>query len=149
LRDKIDALGLTPWFRVTREGIFCPHTGSSFRFIGLRNNPASVRSADGVTKVWLEEGQGIWKESLRHLIPTVMRRPNSEIWISMNAENEIDPVYVDYILNPPPGSIVRKVNWDQNPFFPDSLDIERRHMLAVDHRIRVDGSFAKPKSAPK
>jgi hypothetical protein len=50
LRDKIEALHLSPWFRVTREGIFCPATGSSFRFIGLRNNPAAVRSAEGVTK---------------------------------------------------------------------------------------------------
>jgi phage terminase large subunit len=132
LRDKIEALGLLPWFRITREGITCPSRGSYFRFIGLRNNPASARGAEGVTKVWLEEGQRISKESLRHLIPTVMRTPKSEVWISMNAENEIDPVYQDYIVNPPPGAIVRKVNWDQNPFFPESLDIERRHLLSVD-----------------
>ena len=32
-----------------------------------------------------------------------------------------------------PDWIVRKVNWDENPYFPKGLDVERRHMMETDY----------------
>ena len=59
------------------------------------------------------------------LIPTV-RKPGSEIWAEWNPEHETDPV--DQLFRgeggAPPGSIIRQVNWVDNPFFPDVLKQE-------------------------
>jgi phage terminase large subunit len=56
------------------------------------------------------------------LVPTV-RKDGSEIWAEWNPEFETDPV--DQLFRgdagPPPGSIVRQVNFTDNPFFPAVL----------------------------
>ena len=155
LVQRIIDFGLKDHFKITDKQITCTKTGARFRFIGLHNNPSSVRSFEGVTKTWLEEGQRISTVSLRHLIPTIFRQVNipsvvrdengnplmgdCELFVSMNPENELDPIYCNYI-KPNLGETplhpdweVRKVNWDSNPYFPKGLDVERRHMLVTDY----------------
>lgn len=38
-----------------------------------------------------------------------------------------------FIDNPPPGAYVRKINFDENPYFPDVLRQEMEHTKAVDY----------------
>jgi len=124
LDDEIDRLGWGKKFRSTRTSIECISTRSEFIFSGLRDNIDSVKSMEGCTKAWVEEAHTISQDSLDILIPTI-RQDGSEIWFSFNAKFESDPVYQMFVINePPPGSIVRKINYNENPWFPDVLKDE-------------------------
>jgi phage terminase large subunit len=65
------------------------------------------------------------------LIPTI-RREGSEIWVSFNAELETDETYQRFVVHPPPGAVVVKVNWSDNPWFPDVLRGEMEHCKITD-----------------
>lgn len=133
LADQIEALGMSPLFTVN-EAKITAYNGSEFLFKGLRgikNNAQQIKSLEGVDLCWIEEGQTISAASLQTLTPTI-RKPNAEIWITMNPDQPSDPAY-RLVLNPPDNSIVRRVNFDENPWFDKtSLPIERDWMLKTD-----------------
>jgi phage terminase large subunit len=58
------------------------------------------------------------------LIPTV-RKQDSEIWVSFNPELETDETYQRFVLNQPPDGVVQKINWSDNPWFPETLRKEK------------------------
>jgi phage terminase large subunit len=96
-------------------------TGSRFVFKGLKDqNKQNIKSLEGASVAWLEEAQSISKASWEVLDPTI-RMPNSEIWISMNRENERDPIWVAVASNPDEQTLIRKVNYYDNPFCPDNM----------------------------
>lgn len=131
LSDQIDATGLAPWFEVQKTTIIAKTTGSQFIFKGLHRNIQGIRSTEGADICWVEEAQTVSEESWRILIPTI-RTAGSEIWISFNPMQETDPTYQRFVVHPPPDALVRKVGWEANPWFSDTLDRERRYMLATD-----------------
>ena len=130
LSDEIDAMGLQDFYTVQNASIRGIN-GSEFIFKGLRHNVSEVKSMHGLDRVWCEEAQMVSKLSWETLIPTV-RKDGSEIWMTFNPILETDATYQKFVVNPPPDAIVRKVNWDQNPFFPDVLYREMMHMKEVD-----------------
>jgi phage terminase large subunit len=91
-------------------------------FAGLKTNPESIKSMEGVTKVWVEEAQTISQESIDLLIPTI-RADGSEIWWTFNRGMKTDPVDKMFFGKdgPPPDTLIRKVNYYDNPWFPDVL----------------------------
>lgn len=118
--DVINNLGLERYFRVTKVGIAGPH-GSLFLFAGLRTNPESIKSMEGLTHCWVEEADRTGQSSLDLLTPT-MRRPGSEILFSFNRRNPTDPVDAMFLGGEaPPNSVVTEMNWRDNPFFPKVL----------------------------
>lgn len=123
LESKISKLGLDKYFFKTETSITCIN-GSEFIFAGLRSNVDSIKSMEGITKCWVEEAQSISRNSLDVLIPTI-RKPSSELIFSFNPCNERDAVYQDFIVNTPDNAVVVKVNYNDNPFFPDVLEQER------------------------
>ena len=46
LEENIELLGLTQYFRSTKESIYCVYTGSQFIFRGLHNNVSEIKSLD-------------------------------------------------------------------------------------------------------
>jgi phage terminase large subunit len=76
--------------------------------------------------VWIEEAQTVSKKSWDILIPTI-RKPNSEIWVSFNPNIDTDDTYTRFVVNPPENAKVVKVNYTDNPWFPEVLEIERQH----------------------
>ena len=124
LSDQIGNLGLTSFYQVLDTEIRGIN-GSEFIFTGLSNQTIdSVKSFEGIDDVWIEEGQTISKRSLEILIPTI-RKPKSEINITLNPELDTDAVYARFIVDPPPGAIVKAVNYHDNPWFPEVLEQER------------------------
>jgi len=124
LENKIEEIGAEQFFVITRDSITCTLTGSQFIFAGLYQNATSIKSLEGATLVFCEEAQAISQASLDLLIPTI-RMPGSQIYYVFNAQQESDPVYKMFVAGtPPPNSIVRKINYDQNPFFPEPLRVE-------------------------
>jgi phage terminase large subunit len=124
LDDKIRASGLEGAF-VSTDTEIRGKNGSLFIFGGLRTNPDAVKSTEGIDIAAVFEANRVSQRSWDLLIPTV-RKPGSEIWAEWNPENEADPV--DQLFRgpdgAPPGSLVRAVNWVDNPFFPEVLKQE-------------------------
>ncbi len=130
ISDQIDELGLKAFFTITQTSIISA-IGSQFIFKGLQRSIQEIKSTEGIDIAWIEEAQNTSEQSWKVLIPTI-RKEGSEIWVSFNPENESDPTYQRFVLNTPPDTIVQKVNWVDNPHFPETLNRERLYMLSVD-----------------
>ena len=150
LTDQIQALGLGPFYEVLESEIRGIN-GSLFSFTGLANNTVeSIKSFEGVQIVWCEEAQTISRKSWDILIPTI-RKPDSEIWVSFNPNIDTDNTYQRYVVEPPENAKVVKVNWQDNPWFPQVLEDERQHSLKTnpdyaniwegDCKAAVDGAI--------
>ena len=130
LADTIERMGLSPFFEVQTTQIL-GRNGSRFIFAGLKSNVTKIKSMEGIQVVFLEEAEKISTKSWQTLIPTI-RAPKSEIWTIFNPSDELDPTYQMFVLNPPPDSYVVKVNWSDNPWFPEVLNKERLHLQKLD-----------------
>lgn len=130
LRDQINNLGLSDFYTVTNHAIV-GQNGSNFAFIGIRQNVGNMKSFEGCDICWVEEAQTVSKNSWEVLIPTI-RREGSEIWVSFNPDLETDETYKRFVINTPPNSEVVKINWSDNPWFPEVLRQEMEHLKAKD-----------------
>lgn len=120
LSDRIAYYDLSD-YKVMESQIINKITGTTFIFKGLQEqNAGNIKSLEGIDIVWLEEGQKISKKSWDILDPTI-RKPGSEIWISMNREEENDPVWKAVGANPDQRTLVVKVNYTDNPFCPEEM----------------------------
>lgn len=123
LCDQIESLGLLPFYEITQTSIRGLN-GSEFAFIGLKNNPTNIKSFEGVDICWVEEGQTVSRLSWNILIPTI-RKAGSEIWVSFNPDLETDETYQRFVVKPPRDAVIIKINWSDNPWFPDTLKLEK------------------------
>jgi phage terminase large subunit len=131
LRDQIAELGLSGFYTVTDNAIRGAN-GTEFYFAGLRTQDAhKLKSYEGVDICWVEEAQVVSKRSWDILLPTI-RKPLSEIWVTFNPELDTDETYQRFVANPPEQSVVVKMNYGDNPWFPEVLELERRTLLARD-----------------
>jgi phage terminase large subunit len=123
LCDQIEALGLLGFYEITQATIRGKN-GTEFAFAGLRNNISNIKSFEGVDICWCEEAQSVSRLSWNVLIPTI-RKAGSSIWVSFNPELETDETYQRFVLKPPADCVVVKVNWSDNPWFPETLRLEK------------------------
>lgn len=131
LADQIEALGLQSVYEVMETEIRGVN-GSLFVFSGLLQQTIdSIKSFEGIDRVWVEEGQSVSKRSWDVLIPTI-RKPESEIWISYNPSLDSDETHQRFTVRPQPDSIVAHVNYSDNPWFPAVLEQERRECQKRD-----------------
>lgn len=130
LCDQIDALGLIGFYEITQASIRGKN-GTEFSFVGLKNNVANVKSYEGVDLCWVEEAQTVSRLSWNVLIPTI-RKEGSEVWISFNPELETDETYQRFVVNPPENCTLIKINWSDNPWFPETLRAEKDALKARD-----------------
>lgn len=122
LEDEIERQGLEDRYDVTQYKIKNLVTGSVFLFAGLRSNPESIKSMEGLDIVWIEEAQTVSQTSIDLLVPT-LRKDNSTLIWTFNPRFEDDPVYKMFMDEggPPPNSLVVQVNYVDNPYFPSVL----------------------------
>lgn len=126
LSDQIQVMGMGDFYEVIENAIRGKN-GTEFAFAGLASHTVeSIKSFEGVDIVWVEEAQVVTKRSWDVLIPTI-RKDDSEIWVSYNPELDTDETHQRFAINPPPDSLIAKVNWDDNPWFPPVLEKERQH----------------------
>lgn len=121
LDDEIERLGVQAAFQSTETEIRGPND-SLFLFSGVRGNANAIKSIEGITTFWGEEAQAFSQASIDTLVPTI-RAPGSRLIWTYNPDLATDPVDV-MAMDPPPRSIVRHVNYDANPWFPDVLRAE-------------------------
>lgn len=131
LKDQIAAMGLSGFYEV-QNYVIKGMNGTEFTFHGLKHNIANIKSIEGVDVCWIEEAQTVSKSSWDTLIPTI-RKDGSEIWISFNPSLEADETYQRFVVSPPTGAVVQKINWADNPWFPDVLRQEMEDLKAKDY----------------
>lgn len=143
IADQVTSMRMEELYEVQRDHIFgrkgTAAEGTSFAFEGIKNNVGRIRSYEGVELVIAEEAAKISQNSWSVLIPTI-RRPNSEIWMNFNPEEEDDYTYKRFVLEADPAnSIVIKATFRDNPFLTrDYLDeIERDRLRDPDLYLHV------------
>lgn len=127
IEARISEFGLDELFSITDKEIKCIPTVAVCIFRGMQNHTAaSIKSLEGFDRGWWEEAQTATQHSLDLLIPTI-RKPGSELWFSWNPGSETDPIDVFLRGSPPEKAVVLRVNWNDNPWFPEELrsDLER------------------------
>lgn len=126
LSDQIQAMGLGSFYEI-QATVIKGRNGTEVLFAGLSDLTAeSIKSFEGVDIVWCEEAQAISKRSWDILVPTI-RKDGSEIWISMNPELDTDETWLRFVQSPPPDTVLMRVNYGDNPWFPKVLEDERQH----------------------
>lgn len=130
LSDMITTYGLEHRFEVLEKGIR-GRNGSEFIFEGLRHNIGRIRSLEGIDKVWVEEASNVSRRSWEILVPTI-RKAGSEIIVSFNPELESDETYQRFVAHPPTDAAVIRINYHDNPWFPDVLRQEMEDLQARD-----------------
>ncbi len=148
LRNQIEALGLSPWFKITENSIRSS-AGSEFVFKGLRVDGAQgLKSSEAIDICWIEEAQNVSQASWETLIPTI-RSDDSEIWISFNPDEESDPTYQRFVVKPPPEAVVVEINYDDNPWFPGVLRREMEYCRSVDFDAYMHICGASPEKSAR
>jgi len=127
LRDQIEALGLEGQYNVQEKKILGAN-GSEFFFAGLKHNVRNIKSAESVDICWVEEAQSVSKDTWQTLIPTI-RKEGSEIWVSYNPDLLSDATHQMFVVKPPPpGAVVVRISYRDNPWFPEALRLECEHL---------------------
>ena len=124
VETKIEAMNAGAYFEVQNEQIKSKH-GGNIIFQGMQDHTSdSIKSLEGFGIAWFEEAQSASQRSLDLLRPTI-RATGSEMWFSWNPNLETDPI--DAFLrgdNPPPGAVVVRANYSDNPWLPEELKSE-------------------------
>jgi hypothetical protein len=146
LDDQIDEMGMKDFYHSILTEIRGAN-GTVFIFTGLSTmTETQVKSMEGIDICWVEEAQTISESSMEVLIPTIRKEnidmygweealgevlAGSELWFTWNPKLATDAVDQRFRAGtPPPDSVVVKVNYYDNPYFPGVLDVERKHDLA-------------------
>jgi phage terminase large subunit len=140
--DAIERLGVRAAFTSTEQEIRGPND-SLFLFSGVKGNANGIKSMEGITTWWGDEAQAFSQSSIDTLVPTI-RKPGSRLIWTWNPDLNTDPVDAMFrggnlddedrlAFKPPPQSIVREVNYSDNPWFPDVLRAEMEYDRSRDY----------------
>lgn len=135
------AIESLPWLRaqfdIGEKYIRTKNRLIEFVFAGLRHNLDSIKSKSRILIAWVDEAEAVSEAAWVKLLPTV-REEGSEIWVTWNPEQDGSPTDTRFLKHPPQNSIIVQINHDDNPFFPSSLEQQRR-----DDQARMDdGTYA-------
>jgi len=122
-------------FEVTDKKIDCT-TGGGFRFKGFARNSEAVKSAQDFKYSWVEEAQNLSQASIDDLLPTI-RAAGSQLFFTANPQSSADPFSKRFIspylhdLNSKgfyedAMHLIIKINYQDNPFFPAELELQRQ-----------------------
>lgn len=120
LKIQIDRFGLGDEFDIARDSIKHKRTGSEFIFYGLWRHIDEIKSTEGVDICWIEEAHNLTKVQWDILEPT-LRSDNSQFWIIFNPRLATDFVYKRFVVNTPPRTIKRQINYTENPFLSQTM----------------------------
>lgn len=120
LKIQIFRFGLQDKFRILDNKIICKTTGTEFIFYGLWRHIEEIKSLEGIDIHWAEEAHLLTETQWDILDPTI-RKEGSQHWIIFNPRLATDFVYKKFVINTPANTIVRKINYDENPFLSSTI----------------------------
>lgn len=116
----IDRFKLRRQFKILENKIIHRRTGSEFVFYGLWRHIDEIKSLEGIDICWLEEAHALTEAQWKILEPTI-RKEGSQFWIIFNPRLSTDFAWRRFVVAPPPGTIVRSINYDENPFLSQTM----------------------------
>lgn len=120
LKIQIERFGLRSRFDVQRNKIISRRTGSEFMFYGLWRSIDEIKSLESIDILWIEEAHNLTEEQWKILEPTI-RKQGSQVWVIFNPKLASDFAYQRFVVNPPPDTIVRQINYDENIFLSSTM----------------------------
>ena len=154
-KNEIYRAGYGQHFNIVEsQGIIESTAGGRAVFIGLQQHTVdSIKSYEGFHWAWIEEAQSVSKRSLETLIPTLrqdgwfrveiggqeFRFPLRMFIYTYNPYSWDDPI--DIALPDARDDVqVLTVNWRDNPWFPETLNAERKEAkdtMSRDEYLRI------------
>lgn len=123
---------LDAYYDIGEQYIRTKNKRVSYGFAGLRHNLDSIKSKARILLCWVDEAETVSEVAWRKLLPTV-REQNSEVWITWNPERRDSATSQRFrheeIFDPVTGDLIGvgvEMNYVDNPWFPQELEIERR-----------------------
>lgn len=153
IKIQIERFGLKSEFTILNNSIVHNETGSEFLFYGLWRHIDEIKSLEGIDICWIEEAHNLTQVQWDILEPTV-RKDGSQFWIIFNPRLVTDFVYRRFVTNRPPDTVVRKINYTENPFISKTIlkvieakraedEDEYRHIYLGDPREDDDAVIIK------
>ena len=136
LSDTIKRMGMLDQWEIQNDRIINRQTESKINFIGLHNNTHNLKSYEGTDICWVEEAQAVTEKSWDDLGPTIRKR-GSEIWVTYNPDDELDPTHVRFVTNPRQNSWVLKTSWrdaEEVGWFSEELKKEMLQMKDENYK---------------
>lgn len=132
LTQQIALMEMQHLYRV-QEGKIYGTNGTEIVFYGLGDKHVdAIKSFEGADIVWVEEAVHITKAAWNKLGPTV-RKDGSEIWVTFNPDLDTDATYVRFVVKPDRQVWSAKINWQQNPWFPEVMRVEMESLRETDY----------------
>lgn len=132
LKDKIAYHGLEAFYKVKNDTIVGAN-GTQFFFEGLQNHTVdSLKSIERINRCWVEEAHNVTNKSWEILIPSLFRTEDCQLWVTFNTRRVTDPTYIRFVQNADENTLVRKLSWRDNPWFPEGMNRERLKLLKDD-----------------
>lgn len=131
-----EAIASVPWlasyFEVGEKFIRTRCGRVWYSFAGLRTNLDSLKGKSRILIAWIDEAESVSEAAWIKLGPTV-REAGSEIWVTWNPERDGSATDRRFRKSVPAGARIVEMNYGDNPWFPETLEQERR-----DDRERLD-----------
>jgi len=118
IKNQIENFGLVGYKSYASE--IKNENGTEFVFYGIERNIDEIKSFEGADVLWIEEAHNLTEEQWKILEPTI-RKEGSEVWISFNPRLISDFIWQRFIVNPPPSTNARLINYLDNPFLSKTL----------------------------
>jgi len=109
-------------YDVTKNSIISK-SGSEFIFMGIQRNIEDIKGLDDITFTWIEEAENITEEQWNLIRPTILREDNSTCLLVFNPKFATDYIYQEFIAKNHDNVLVRKINYDENPFLSNSAKL--------------------------
>ena len=139
---EIERRNIGVHFTILRSEIHCHTSGGVFKFDGLFRNVQKIKGYANFDCAFVEEAANVTADSWKMLIPT-LRKEGSEIWVAFNPETPLDATYQMFVSqrhypdyrDGKRYCIVKKINYTENPRFPDELKADMEIMRERDYTL--------------
>lgn len=137
LKWAINHLGLQAEFDVQKTTIIHRDTGSEFIFYGIERNLEDIKGTSDVDILWVEEAEKLTGDQWTVIGPTI-RKEDSLAILLFNPKFVTDYVWKNFVLDTPPHTVVRKIDYTENPFLSqkalrDIAAMKDRDPVLFDH----------------
>ena len=115
LKWAIVHLGLQAEFDIQKRTIIHIRTGSEFVFYGIERNLEDIKGTSNIDILWVEEAEKLTEDQWVIIGPTI-RKEDSLAILLFNPKLVTDYVWKNFVVNTPPHTVVRRINYTENPF---------------------------------
>ncbi|MEN0101189.1 MAG: phage terminase large subunit, partial [Brucella pseudogrignonensis] len=102
-------------YEVQKTTIIHRATGSEFIFYGIERNLEDIKGTSDVDILWVEEAEKLTEDQWVVIGPTI-RKEDSLAILLFNPKFVTDYVWKNFVITEQPHSVVRKIDYTENPF---------------------------------